>query len=132
LLETLILIENNEDEELEIEDEIEFINLFRLIYKNRYHELMSKLDQYDLLNDRQKLKVVIIKFLDYCQKLYQVILNNSNDSSDLSNLAKALDREKFFDVIRFLPEFYRFIDGYINLNLLWLKLFFLINKSFNK
>lgn len=133
LIEILFQIKNNETEEVEFEQEIEFINLFRLNYKNQFHEIITLIDQYGLLNDRQKSKIALIKFQDYCQQLYYIMSNNLyDDASNISRLAKALDPYKFIEVIQFLPEFYRLIDGYVNLNLLWLKLFILINKSFKK
>ncbi len=123
---------NNQSEALLTALGIDFLELFRKIYRKKFYEAYNILDQVDIPNNRE----LFIKFLDemlnFCYLVLKTRISTENKESDLIKLAAVVDKRSFNELIRFIVSSRNWIENYINQNLVLIRLMLLINNSFIK
>ncbi len=123
---------NDQSDSLELENNINFIEIFRYIYSSNFHKALTYLDSFDVFNNRQEASNFINQMLRFCYLVLKTKLSNEEKASDLIKLSKVIDESKFGKVIEFLVNAQTYIENYVNLNLIFIRIFFLIKHSFIK
>lgn len=129
-----IEIKNN-GEKYDLSEEtfkLNFIELFRYLYLSNFYKSLNYLDQFNILNDRVEAVNFINELLKFCYLVLKTKISEENKESDLIRLSKVIDETRFHKVIDFLAQSQQYVENYINLNLIFIKLFLLINNSFIK
>lgn len=135
LIDELIEISQNYDgqsETLELDNEINFIEIFRYIYSSNFHKALTYLDGFNVFNNRQEASNFINQMLRFCYLVLKTKLSEEEKASDLIKLSNVIDESKFGKVIEFLVNAQTYIENYVNLNLIFIRIFFLIKNSFIK
>lgn len=135
LIDELIEISQNYDgqsETLELVNEINFIEIFRYIYLSNFHKAFTYLDGFNVFNNRKEASNFINQMLRFCYLLIKTKLSEEEKASDLIKLSNVIDESKFGKVIEFLVNAQTYIENYVNLNLIFIRIFFLIKNSFIK
>lgn len=123
------------DEEIELNDDsnkISFIELFRYLYLSNFYKSISYLDQFNILVDRREAVNFLNELLKFCYLVLKTKLSEENKETDLIKLSRVIDETKFQKVISYLANSQQYVENYINLNLIFIKLFILIKNSFIK
>lgn len=123
---------NDQSDSLELENNINFIEIFRYIYSSNFHKALTYLDSFDVFNNRLEASNFINQMLRFCYLVLKTKLSNEEKASDLIKLSKVIDESKFGKVIEFLVNAQTYIENYVNLNLIFIRIFFLIKHSFIK
>lgn len=129
----LNLIEDEKNpKEINQENSIDFIELFRFLYLGQFNKALSYFDSFNLLSDRKLSLVITSELLKFCYLVLKTKISRENKTEELIKLSNVIDEAKFKIVIEQLTNYQNYIENYINLNLLWIRIFLLINKSFIK
>lgn len=111
---------------------INFIELFRYLYLSNFYKSINYLDQFNILVDRREAINFLNELLKFCYLVLKTKISEENKETDLIRLSKVIDEIKFQKVINYLANSQQYVENYINLNLIFIKLFFLIKNSFIK
>lgn len=131
----LFINEDNDNEKLLFngsEQKPNFIELFRFIYLSNFYQSLNYLDQFNILTDRNYASVFINELLKFSYLVLKTKLSEENKENDLIKLSKVIDENQFRKVIEYLANCQFYIESYVNLNLVFIKLFILIHNSFIK
>ena len=123
------------DKILENENEgstINIIELFRYIYLSNFQKSLDYIDKFNILSDRNEAILFINDILKFSHLLLKTKLSEENKETELIKLSKVIDEEIFQNVIEYLTNAKNYVENYVNLNLVFIKLFLLIKNSFIK
>jgi len=112
--------------------EVSFIDFFRFIYLSNFYKVMNYLDDFDITSDRKLAVQFTQDLIRFCYLVLKTKISTEEKDPNLIKLANVIDEENFKKVIEFLSSVQNYIENYIHLNLIFIKLMLLIKNSFKK
>lgn len=112
--------------------EVSFIDFFRFIYLSNFYKAMNYLDDFDITSDRKLAVQFTQDLIRFCYLVLKTKISTEEKDPNLIKLANVIDEENFKKVIEFLSSVQNYIENYIHLNLIFIKLMLLIKNSFKK
>lgn len=116
----------------EQENQINIIELFRYLYLGQFHKSINYLEQYNILSDRLEAIKFVNQLLKFSYLVLKTKLSETNKEVELIKLSRVIDEIQFNKVIEYLASVQSYIENYVNLQLIFTRLFFLIKNSFIK
>lgn len=116
----------------EQENQINIIELFRYLYLGQFYKSLNYLEEYNILSDRLEAIKFINQLLKFSYLVLKTKLSEENKENELIKLSRVIDEIQFNKVIEYLANTQNYIENYVNLNLIFIKLLFLIKNSFIK
>jgi DNA polymerase-3 subunit delta' len=110
----------------------DFIELFRYLYLSNFYRAINYLEQFDILSDRTEAARFFQELVKFSYLVLKTKISQEAKEPELIKLSYVIDTDQFKKVIDYLNTARNSADNYINLNLLFIKLFILIKNSFIK